>query len=108
MGSDSDLNIMQSAADVLKTFGISFELTIVSAHRTPQRMFDYAASAKERGLKVIIAGAGGATHLPGINHFITHLPVIFFLLLISAIGGFNYYNTYKHLFYIFLPLFTST
>jgi len=76
MGSDSDLNIMQSAADVLKTFGISFELTIVSAHRTPQRMFDYAASAKERGLKVIIAGAGGAAHLPGMIASITPLPVI--------------------------------
>lgn len=60
MGSDSDLSIMQAAADMLKQFEISFELTIVSAHRTPQRMFDYGQSAKERGLKVIIAGAGGA------------------------------------------------
>lgn len=76
MGSDSDLNIMQAAADILKEFGISFELTVVSAHRTPQRMFDYASSAKERGLKVIIAGAGGAAHLPGMVASITPLPVI--------------------------------
>ena len=76
MGSDSDLNIMQAAADVLKYFEIEFELTIVSAHRTPQRMFDYASSAKERGLKIIIAGAGGAAHLPGMVAAITTLPVI--------------------------------
>ncbi len=76
MGSDSDLPIMQAAADILKAFDVPFELTIVSAHRTPQRMFDYAASAKERGLKVIIAGAGGAAHLPGMLASITPLPVI--------------------------------
>lgn len=76
MGSDSDLNIMQAAADILKEFNIDFEITVVSAHRTPQRMFDYAASAKERGLKVIIAGAGGAAHLPGMVASITPLPVI--------------------------------
>ncbi len=76
MGSDSDLNIMQAAADILKEFGISLELTVVSAHRTPQRMFDYATSAKERGLKVIIAGAGGAAHLPGMVASLTSLPVI--------------------------------
>lgn len=76
MGSDSDLNIMQAAADILKEFDISFELTVVSAHRTPQRMFDYASSAKERGLKVIIAGAGGAAHLPGMIASLTSLPVI--------------------------------
>lgn len=76
MGSDSDLNIMQAAADILKEFGISFELTVVSAHRTPQRMFDYATSAKERGLKVIIAGAGGAAHLPGMVASLTSLPVV--------------------------------
>lgn len=76
MGSDSDLNIMQAAADILKYFGIDFELTVVSAHRTPQRMFEYASSAKERGLKVIIAGAGGAAHLPGMVAAITSLPVI--------------------------------
>jgi 5-(carboxyamino)imidazole ribonucleotide mutase len=76
MGSDSDLPVMQAAADILKVFGISFELTVVSAHRTPQRMFDYARSAKERGLKLIIAGAGGAAHLPGMIASLTPLPVI--------------------------------
>jgi 5-(carboxyamino)imidazole ribonucleotide mutase len=76
MGSDSDLNIMQSAADVLKTFNIPFELTVVSAHRTPERMMDYAKNARKRGLKVIIAGAGGAAHLPGMVAAITSLPVI--------------------------------
>ena len=76
MGSDSDLNIMQAAADVLKTFNIPFELTVVSAHRTPERMVDYAKNARKRGLKVIIAGAGGAAHLPGIVAAITSLPVI--------------------------------
>jgi 5-(carboxyamino)imidazole ribonucleotide mutase len=76
MGSDSDLNIMQAAADILKYFEVSFELTVVSAHRTPQRMFSYAQSAKERGLKVIIAGAGGAAHLPGMIASLTSLPVI--------------------------------
>lgn len=76
MGSDSDLSIMQAAADMLTHFQIPFELTVVSAHRTPQRMFDYAQSAKERGLKVIIAGAGGAAHLPGMVASLTTLPVI--------------------------------
>src|SRR5688572_5221481 len=76
MGSDSDLSIMQAAADMLKYFEIPFELTVVSAHRTPQRMFDYATSARERGLKVIIAGAGGAAHLPGMVASLTTLPVI--------------------------------
>jgi 5-(carboxyamino)imidazole ribonucleotide mutase len=76
MGSDSDLPVMQAAADILKDFGIPFELTVVSAHRTPLRMVDYARSARERGLKVIIAGAGGAAHLPGMVASITSLPVI--------------------------------
>lgn len=76
MGSDSDLQIMQQAADVLKNFEIPFELTIVSAHRTPNRMVEYAQSAKKRGLKVIIAGAGGAAHLPGMVASLTTLPVI--------------------------------
>jgi len=76
MGSDSDLPAMQPAADVLKAFGIDFELSIVSAHRTPLRMVDYALKAKERGLKVIIAGAGGAAHLPGMLASLTTLPVI--------------------------------
>lgn len=76
MGSDSDLSIMQAAADILKELGIEFELTVVSAHRTPLRMMDYAQKAAERGLKVIIAGAGGAAHLPGMVASITTLPVI--------------------------------
>lgn len=76
MGSDSDLPIMQQAADILKEFNIFFELTVVSAHRTPMRMVEYAAGAKGRGLKVIIAGAGGAAHLPGMVASITSLPVI--------------------------------
>ncbi|HJU45443.1 MAG TPA: 5-(carboxyamino)imidazole ribonucleotide mutase [Chitinophagaceae bacterium] len=76
MGSDSDLNIMQAAADILTSFDIPFELTVVSAHRTPRRMVEYAAKAKERGLKVIIAGAGGAAHLPGMVASLTPLPVI--------------------------------
>ena len=76
MGSDSDLPVMQEAARMLEFFGISYELTIVSAHRTPQRMFDYATKAPEKGIKVIIAGAGGAAHLPGMVASITHLPVI--------------------------------
>jgi 5-(carboxyamino)imidazole ribonucleotide mutase len=76
MGSDSDLPVMQAAADILKQFNIAFELTVVSAHRTPQRMVDYATTAHGRGLKVIIAGAGGAAHLPGMVASITTLPVI--------------------------------
>lgn len=76
MGSKSDLNIMQDAADICKEFGIEFEMTVVSAHRTPERMFTYAKEAAHRGLKVIIAGAGGAAHLPGMVASITTLPVI--------------------------------
>src|SRR5262245_1645012 len=76
MGSDSDLAIMQAAADILKQFEIAHEVTVVSAHRTPLRMVEYSQKAKERGLKVIIAGAGGAAHLPGMVASITSLPVI--------------------------------
>lgn len=76
MGSKSDLNIMNDAADILKEFGVEFEMTVVSAHRTPDRMFSYAKEAAGRGLKVIIAGAGGAAHLPGMVASITVLPVI--------------------------------
>ena len=76
MGSQSDLAIMEQAADFLKSLEIPYELTVVSAHRTPERMFDYAKSAKSRGLKVIIAGAGGAAHLPGMVASCTTLPVI--------------------------------
>jgi 5-(carboxyamino)imidazole ribonucleotide mutase len=76
MGSDSDLSVMQAASDILKEFGISHEVTVVSAHRTPLRMIEYAQKAKERGLRVIIAGAGGAAHLPGMVASITPLPVV--------------------------------
>lgn len=76
MGSQSDLPIMQDAVDILREFGVVIEVTVVSAHRTPERMFDYAKSAADRGLKVIIAGAGGAAHLPGMVASITTLPVI--------------------------------
>lgn len=76
MGSQSDLPVMQAAADVLKELQVPFELTIVSAHRTPHRMVSYAEGAKDRGIKVIIAGAGGAAHLPGMVASLTVLPVI--------------------------------
>ena len=76
MGSKSDLPTMQDAADILKALGVEYEITVVSAHRTPERMFNYAKTAAERGLKVIVAGAGGAAHLPGMVASITHLPVI--------------------------------
>src|SRR6201747_1905256 len=76
MGSKSDLAVMQEAADVLKELGVAYEITVVSAHRTSDRMFSYARTAPNRGLKVIIAGAGGAAHLPGMVASLTHLPVI--------------------------------
>ena len=76
MGSKSDLPIMQEAADILTELGISFEINVVSAHRTPELMFEYAKNAKSKGLKVIIAGAGGAAHLPGMTASLTALPVI--------------------------------
>ncbi|MEO3406070.1 5-(carboxyamino)imidazole ribonucleotide mutase [Mucilaginibacter sp. CAU 1740] len=76
MGSKSDLNVMQDAADVLAELGVEYEITVVSAHRTPDRMFSYARAAADRGIKVIIAGAGGAAHLPGMVASLTHLPVI--------------------------------
>jgi 5-(carboxyamino)imidazole ribonucleotide mutase len=76
MGSISDLKTMQEAADTLEEFGIDYEIDIVSAHRTPEKMFDYAKTARQRGLKVIIAGAGGAAHLPGMVASLTSLPVI--------------------------------
>jgi 5-(carboxyamino)imidazole ribonucleotide mutase len=76
MGSKSDLNIMNDAAEIMKAFDVEFEMTVVSAHRTPERMFEYAKQAADRGIKVIIAGAGGAAHLPGMVASITTLPVI--------------------------------
>ena len=76
MGSQSDLKVMNKAAEILDDLQVSYELTIVSAHRTPERMMDYATSARSRGLKVIVAGAGGAAHLPGMVASLTSLPVI--------------------------------
>ncbi|EEG77404.1 5-(carboxyamino)imidazole ribonucleotide mutase [Dethiobacter alkaliphilus] len=76
MGSDSDLPVMSTAAEVLDEFDVDYELTVVSAHRTPQRLFKYSAEAAERGIQVIIAGAGGAAHLPGMVASVTELPVI--------------------------------
>ncbi|MEP0712549.1 5-(carboxyamino)imidazole ribonucleotide mutase [Algoriphagus sp.] len=76
MGSQSDLPIMAEAAQMLEELGVAYELTVVSAHRTPQRMIDYAHSARDRGIKVIVAGAGGAAHLPGMVASMTSLPVI--------------------------------
>jgi 5-(carboxyamino)imidazole ribonucleotide mutase len=87
MGSDSDLPVMQEAADILRDLGVPFEMTIVSAHRTPQRLYDYALSAVNRGLAVIIAGAGGAAHLPGMAAAITPLPVIGVPVKTSALSG---------------------
>jgi 5-(carboxyamino)imidazole ribonucleotide mutase len=76
MGSDSDLPVMQGAVDVLVDFGVPFEVRIISAHRTPDEMFEYAHGAAERGLRIIIAGAGGAAHLPGMTASMTTLPVL--------------------------------
>tara|TARA_B100000941_G_scaffold155250_1_gene110167 strand:+ start:207 stop:707 length:501 start_codon:yes stop_codon:yes gene_type:complete len=76
MGSKSDFEVMKQAGVILRQFGVPFEITVVSAHRTPQRMMDYAANAEDKGLKVIIAGAGGAAHLPGMIASNTSLPVI--------------------------------
>lgn len=87
MGSDSDLAVMKMAAEILEEFQVEYELTIVSAHRTPDRMFEYARTAAERGLEVIIAGAGGAAHLPGMVASITHLPVIGVPIKTSALNG---------------------
>ncbi len=87
MGSDSDLPVMQNAADMLQKLGVAFELTIVSAHRTPQRMFEYARGAESRGLEVIIAGAGGAAHLPGMVAALTPLPVIGVPVKTSSLEG---------------------
>ena len=76
MGSDSDLPVMERTAEMLKQFGFPYELDVVSAHRTPIRLYEYATNAKERGLQVIVAGAGGAAHLPGMVAALTSLPVI--------------------------------
>ncbi len=87
MGSDSDLPVMKQAAEVLDEFGVPYEITIVSAHRTPERMYEYAKTAEERGIKVIIAGAGGAAHLPGMTASLTHIPVIGVPIKTSSLNG---------------------
>jgi 5-(carboxyamino)imidazole ribonucleotide mutase len=87
MGSASDLPVMRGAAEVLEEFGIPYEITIVSAHRTPERMFRYAKDAQKRGIEVIIAGAGGAAHLPGMVASITPLPVIGVPVKTTALQG---------------------
>lgn len=87
MGSDSDLKVMSEAAKVLEDFNIDYEITIVSAHRTPERLYEYAKSAKERGIKIIIAGAGGAAHLPGMVAAITPIPVIGVPVKTKALSG---------------------
>lgn len=87
MGSDSDLPVMQEAAAILREFGVPYEMTIVSAHRTPARLYEYAQRARARGLGVIIAGAGGAAHLPGMAAAISELPVIGVPVKSSALSG---------------------
>lgn len=87
MGSKSDLETMQPAADILKEFGVPCELRVVSAHRTPEAMVEYAQTARDRGLKVIIAGAGGAAHLPGMVASLTTLPVIGVPVQTKSLGG---------------------
>lgn len=87
MGSESDLPTMEAAESILKEFGVPYELTIVSAHRTPDRMVEYAKSAEARGLSVIIAGAGGAAHLPGMVASMTNLPVIGVPIQTSTLAG---------------------
>jgi 5-(carboxyamino)imidazole ribonucleotide mutase len=87
MGSDSDFDIMKEASFVLDEFGIPFEISVISAHRTPRDLEQYASSAQERGLKVIIAGAGGAAHLPGVTAAMTVLPVIGVPIFSSKLNG---------------------
>ncbi|HSW97389.1 MAG TPA: 5-(carboxyamino)imidazole ribonucleotide mutase [Candidatus Saccharimonadales bacterium] len=87
MGSESDLPIMQEAANILDEFSIEYEMTVVSAHRTPERMYEYATSAEKKGIKIIIAGAGGAAHLPGMTASLTTLPVIGVPIQTKALQG---------------------
>lgn len=87
MGSDSDLEIMGKAADVLEELGVDYEMTIISAHRMPDIFYDYATSAEEKGMKVIIAGAGGAAHLPGMAAAIFPMPVIGVPIYTKSLGG---------------------
>lgn len=87
MGSDSDLPTMKGAAEILEEFNVTYEMTVVSAHRTPERMFEYAKTAEEKGIEVIIAGAGGAAHLPGMIASMSSLPVIGVPVKTSSLSG---------------------
>lgn len=87
MGSDSDLPVMKEAAEVLEEFEVPYEITIVSAHRTPDFMYEYAKTAEDRGIEVIIAGAGGSAHLPGMTASLTILPVIGVPIMTKALKG---------------------
>ncbi len=87
MGSDSDLPIMKQAAEILENFGVDYEITIISAHRTPEKMYEYMKTLEERNIKVVIAGAGGAAHLPGVAAALTHLPVIGVPIKTSSLNG---------------------
>lgn len=87
MGSDSDLGVMSKAAEILEKFGIDYEMTIISAHRMPDVFFDYASKAEEKGMKVIIAGAGGAAHLPGMCAAIFPMPVVGVPIHTQSLGG---------------------
>ncbi len=87
MGSDSDLEVMKGAAEILETLGVEYEMKIISAHRMPDIFYDYATHAEERGIKVIIAGAGGAAHLPGMAAAIFQLPVVGVPIYTKSLGG---------------------
>ena len=87
MGSDSDLSVMKEAAEILKRFGVSFKMTVISAHRTPDRSFTFAKEAQSNGIKVIIAGAGGAAHLAGVMAGLSTLPIIGVPILTKTLGG---------------------
>ncbi len=87
MGSDSDLPIMKEAAEILESLGVPYEITIISAHRTPEKIFEYATKAEENGIEVIIAGAGGSAHLPGVTAALTTLPVIGVPIMTKSLKG---------------------
>lgn len=87
MGSDSDLPVMNDAAEIMELFGVPYEITIVSAHRTPDRMYEYAKQAKRNGLQILIAGAGGSAHLPGMTAALTSLPVIGVPVMTKTLNG---------------------
>lgn len=87
MGSDSDLGVMKEAAMILEEFGVNYEISVISAHRTADKLYEYASHAKDKGIKVIIAGAGGAAHLPGMTASMTTLPIIGVPITTKSMGG---------------------